>query len=364
VSGDFRQHSVAHFIAPVIARHDRAQYLVYCYSNIRPERHDAMTRRLREAADLWRDVAALSDHDLATFIAADGIDILVDLSGHTSGNRLGAFAHRSAPVQMSWIGYPDTTGLPAMDYRLTDAWADPVGEADDRATETLLRIPDGFLCYSPSPDTQGTPECSPPPHELNGFVTFGSLNNLAKINDSVVACWSAILRSVPASCLLLKGAALADARVRERIARRFGEHGVEASRLELLTYTASTADHLACYRRVDIALDTFPYNGTTTTCEALWMGVPVVTFTGHTHASRVGLSLLQRIGLAEFAVDNLDDYAARAIALANDGPRLATLHASLRERMRASPLMDNAGFCARLENCYRQAWQQWCEKAD
>ncbi len=360
VSGDFKQHSVAHFIAAILEHQDRAAYLVYCYSNLRPERHDAMTVQLREAADLWRDVAVLSDLDLATLIAADGIDILIDLSGHTSGNRLGAFAYRPAPVQMSWIGYPDTTGLPAMDYRLIDEWADPSGVADERATETLLRIVNGFLCYSPP---KAAPDCGSPPCQLNGYVTFGSLNNLAKVNDSVIACWSAILQSVPGSRLLLKGAALADASVRERIAARFGEHGIAAHRLELIAYTASIEQHLACYQRMDIALDTFPYNGTTTTCEALWMGVPVVTLVDQVHASRVGLSLLSQIGLAEFAASDRGEYERRAVALANDAARLETLHASLRDRMRSSPLMDKQGFCVRLESCYRQAWQQWCEQA-
>jgi len=361
VSSDFRQHSVAHFIAPVLVNHDRARYLVYCYSNLRPEQHDAVTVHLRETVDLWRDVLALNDKDLDDLIAADGIDILVDLSGHTSGNRLGVFAYRPAPIQISWIGYPDTTGLPALDYRLTDEFADPIGEADARATETLLRVPGGFLCYSPPPDT---PECGPPPCEVNGYVTFGSLNNLAKVNDSVVACWSTILRSVPDSRLLLKGAALADSKACERITGRFADHGIDASRLELLPYTATNIEHLLCYRRIDIALDTFPYNGTTTSCEALWMGVPVVTQVGSVHANRVGLSILQQVGLAEFAAASLDEYEACAIGLANDVALVARLRETLRDRMRVSPLMDGKGFCERLEQSYREAWRHWCEETE
>lgn len=362
VSADFKRHSVAHFIAPVLAHHDRGGFLVYCYSSLHPDRHDAMTGQLRASADLWRDVASLSDADLATLIAADGIDILVDLSGHTGGNRLGAFALRPAPVQLNWLGYPDTTGLPTMDYRLTDAWADPPGSADDRATETLLRLTEGFLCYAPPPDA---PACAAPPHQHYGFMTFGSFNNLAKMNDTVIACWSAILRAVPDSRLLLKGAALADVDVRARVAGRFAAQGIEAARLDLLAYTGSTTDHLACYQRMDIALDTFPYNGTTTTCEALWMGVPVVMQVGQIHASRTGLSLLQQVGLADYAAASVEDYVARAVALANDVQRLTALHASLRERMRNAPLMDGAGFCARLErDGYRRVWRQWCEATD
>lgn len=359
VSPDFKQHSVAHFIAPVLEHHDRKHCLVYCYSNLRPEQHDAMTGRLREAADLWRDIVTLSDADAATLIAADGIDILVDLSGHTAGNRLGVFAYRPAPVQVSWIGYPDTTGLPAMDYRLTDVWADPEGEADERSTEKLLRIPGGFLCYTPPGDA---PDPGPLPRDRDGALGFGSLNNLAKINDTVVAVWAEILRSVPRSRLILKSTALADIHARERMAQRFAEHGIEADRLDLRQWTASTAKHLDCYRNIDIALDTFPYNGTTTTCEALWMGVPVITLRGGTHAGRVGLSLLNQLGLAEFATEGADAYVELAVALAGDLPRIRELRATLRERMRDSPLTDGKGFCRRLEDTFRQAWRRWCER--
>jgi predicted O-linked N-acetylglucosamine transferase (SPINDLY family) len=354
VSPDFKQHSVAHFIEPALTHHDRSRCLIYCYSNLRPEQHDDMTGRLRKASDLWRDIASLSDSDAATLIAADGIDILVDLSGHTAGNRLGVFAYRPAPVQVSWIGYPDTTGLPAMDYRLTDTWADPEGEADNRTTEKLMRIPDGFLCYAPPDDA---PDPGPLPWDRNGIIRFGSLSNLAKVNDTVVAVWATILNAVPQSRLMLKGTALADNQARERMALRFAAHGVEAVRLDLRHWTASTAKHLACYHEVDIALDTFPYNGTTTTCEAIWMGVPVITLRGETHAGRVGLSLLSQLGLAEFATETADAYVKYAVSLANDLPRLRAFHGTLRERMRDSSLTDAQQFAERLERCYRSVWQ-------
>lgn len=358
VSPDFKQHSVAQFIEAVLAHHNRAQQTIYCYSNLRPEQHDATTRRLREAADLWRDIVAMSDADAATLIAADGIDILVDLSGHTAGNRLGVFAHRPAPVQVSWIGYPDTTGLPAMDYRLTDVWADPEGDADVRTTEKLLRIPGGFLCYAPPGDA---PDPGPLPFDRDGIVTFGSLNNLAKVNDTVVAVWARILNAVPRSHLMLKSATLADVHVRERTSERFSKHGIEADRLDLLPWTASSAEHLECYRKLDIALDTFPYNGTTTTCEALWMGVPVITLRGETHAARVGMGLLNQLGLAEFVVESPGAYVEHAASLSRDLSRLRELRGMLRARMRDAPLTDAAGFRGRLQEYYRRVWRQWCK---
>jgi predicted O-linked N-acetylglucosamine transferase (SPINDLY family) len=361
VSPDFKQHSVAHFIESVLGHHDRDRCLMFCYSNLRPEQHDSTTHRLRKASDLWRDIASLGDSDAATLIAADGIDILVDLSGHTAGNRLGVFARQPAPVQVSWIGYPDTTGLPAMDYRLTDKRADPEGHTDQYSTEKLLRITDGFLCYAPPDDA---PDPGPLPCDRKGNITFGSLNNLAKVNDAVIAAWARILNAVPGSCLMLKGTALADKSACERILRRFANQGIEANRLALRHWTATTAKHLACYQDMDIALDTFPYNGTTTTCEALWMGVPVITLRGETHAGRVGLSLLNQMGLAEFAAVTADAYVELAVSLANDLPRLRTLRSTLRERMRGSSLTDGKGFCLRLENMFRVAWRRWCERRD
>lgn len=361
ISADFRQHSVAHFIEPVLAQHDRNRVLVYCYSNLRQERHDPVTARLRSLADLWRDVATLNDAELAALIAADGIDVLVDLSGHTSGNRLGVFARHPAPVQISWLGYPNTTGMAAVDYRLTDSSTDPPEVADRFAVECLRRLPEGFLCYAPPADA---PDCGGPACSRNGFVTFGSLNNLAKINSDVIALWSAIINATPGSHLLLKGAAFADAAVRERVLRRFADHGVTADRLDLLVYTRSVAEHFACYHRIDIALDTFPYNGTTTTCEALWMGVPVVCLVGSTHASRVGLSILRQMDLSEYACTTVEDYRARVIALADDRLTLEMLHDSLRERMRGSTLMDAHRFCRQLENEYRTVWRIWCSKTD
>lgn len=358
VSSDFKGHSVSHFIEPVLDAHDHSRFLVFCYSNLHTSQHDATTARIRNLSDLWRDVFPLSDRDLADLIAADGIDILVDLSGHTNGNRLGAFALRPAPIQLSWIGYPDTTGLPAMDYRITDAYADPVGIAEPFSTEKLLRMDGGFLCYAPPADA---PECGEPPCCSHDYVTFGSLNNLAKMNSGVIETWSGILNSVPRSRLLLKGAALADNGICDRISARFSEHGISRDRLELLAYTRSTREHLACYNLIDIALDTFPYNGTTTTCEALWMGVPVITCAGEIHACRVGTSLLRQVNLEEFVATNRDDYIHLAKKLVNDPGRILSHRLTLRDRISMSSLMDRERMCDRLENSYHQIWRKWCE---
>lgn len=356
-SPDFKEHSVAYFIAPILAHHNRARCTVFCYSNLPPEREDPMTEQLRVRADVWREISAMTDDDAAALVGADGIDILVDLAGHTAGNRLGVFARRAAPVQMTWIGYPGTTGVPAMDYRLTDAVADPDPNADRNYTEKLLRIPQGFLCYAPPPKT---PEPAPPPHESKGFVTFGSFNNLAKLNDSLMRWWAAILDAIPDSRLVLKAGALADDTVRARIHASFSRLGIDIRRIELLSWVPTAAGHLGHYGQVDVALDTFPYNGTTTTCEALWMGVPVVTRSGMTHASRVGASLLSNIGLSELIADTADRYVEVAVALAHDLSRMRELRKTLRDRMRGSPVMDGRGFCDRLETCYRDAWWRWC----
>ena len=299
VSADFRRHSVAYFIEPVIAAHDRRNVEVVCYADVVAP--DAVTRRIRAMADLWRDVRGFTDIALADLVRRDRIDVLVDLGGHTMESRLRAFMHKPAPVQVAYLGYPGTTGMAQMDARIVDAWTDPPGnregEADSTHTEKLVRLPNGFLCYRPS-DT--APAIAPPPSIKNGYVTFGSFNNLSKVTDETIAAWSAVLKAVPGSRLLLKAKALADPATRDRVAGLFGAQGIAPDRLDLMGWVLD-GDPLETYNRVDIGLDTFPYNGTTTTCEALWMGVPAVSLVGATHAGRVGLSLLTRAGLTDLA---------------------------------------------------------------
>ena len=359
VSPDFCTHSVAWFIEPVLAHHDRMRFTVYGYSNVHPDRADEVTARLRGHCDQWRDIAPLNDTQLAELIRQDGIDLLIDLAGHSTRSRLMAFALRPAPVQLTWLGYPNITGLPAMDYRLTDACADPEDEPETAGGERLVRLPQGFLCYAPPPDA---PDPGTPPHAGNGYITFGSFNNLAKLNDRVVSAWSAVLNAVPGSRLLLKSVGLANAAVRERLQIRFAAHGVAAGRIELLPQTLSFIDHLALYRRLDIALDTFPYNGTTTTCEALWMGVPVIALAGDRHAGRVGISLLSQIGLHDLIASSVEEYVSLAATLAADSARISSLRSTLRERMRASPLCDAPAFTRKIEAAYREMWGKWCAR--
>lgn len=352
VSPDFYSHSVASFVEPVLAHHDRGQVLVACYSDVATP--DDVTARLEDVSDLWRDTVGMSDTSLAEQIRADGIDILVDLAGHTANNRLPVFARRAAPVQVTWIGYPATTGLAAMDYRLTDEWADPPGQSDDWHSEELLRLPVGFLCYGPPAD------CPEPADAAGeGPVTFASFNNLSKVGAGVVATWAATLQAVPGSRLLLKSRQLADTALGERLLAAFAKHGIEAGRIELRGRIASRTDHLALYREVDIALDTFPYNGTTTTCEALWMGVPVVTLAGTRHAGRVGVSLLEAAGFADSVAGSRDEYVAISARLAADRP----LPAEVRARIAASPLTDAVGFTNGLEAALRETWRDKCRKS-
>jgi predicted O-linked N-acetylglucosamine transferase (SPINDLY family) len=357
VSADFYDHSVAHFIEPLLAEHDREAFIVHCYADVVLE--DAVTARLRALPLHWHSIAGLGDTEVAERVRHDRIDILVDLAGHTGGNRLALFAQRPAPVQVTYLGYPNTTGVPAIDYRLTDAIADPPG-SEAFHTETLVRLEHGFLCYQGDPDLASAVE---PPVLRHGHPTFGSFNNLAKITPEVIAVWARLLMALPAARLVLKNKSLRDAGVRQHLLEAFAAHGVVAERLELIGWLADPADHLRLYDRIDVALDTFPYNGTTTTCEALWMGVPVITVRGDRHAARVSASLLQRVGLEDLVAGDLEDYARRAIMLAEDVPRLAGLRAGLRARMQQSPLCDRQGFARELEAAYRKMWQWRCEQA-
>ncbi len=354
VSPDFRMHSVTYFLEPLLANHDHGLFEVYCYSDV--PHADATTVRLRSYADVWREIAGRSDADVATQVTADGIDILVDLAGHTAANRLPVFAQRPAPVQVSWLGYPNTTGLSAMGYRITDAFADPPGR-DAFYSEKLVRLDGCFLCYQPPGEA---PTVAPLPAATKGFITFGSFNNLSKMQPGVIALWSQVLHAVPGARLLVKNPSLTDPPTRQRIAAMFERHGIGPDRLELLGHTPTPQEHLALYGRVDIALDTFPYNGTTTTCEALWMGVPVVTLAGAVHAGRVGLSLLTAAGLPDLIAATPAEYVARAVARAGDRAALSRLRAGLRAHVQQSKLCDAAGFAHAMETALRSIWRSWC----
>ncbi|MBL8962869.1 MAG: tetratricopeptide repeat protein [Phycisphaeraceae bacterium] len=344
VSPDFRTHSVAYFVEPLLRHLDRDRVEVTCYSTSKTQ--DQTTRRLKDLAAHWRPCAGLADAALADRIRSDRIDILFDLAGHTSDNSLPVFAMRPAPIQATWCGYPATTGLTAIDWRLVDSITDPAG-SESHCVEKIMRMDPCFLCYQP-PDA--SPPVGPSPAEAAGHVTFGSFNTLLKLNTRVVETWARILRETPGSKLMLKATQLADSRVRGWTVDRFAAAGIDPARIDVLEATASQHDHLALYHRMDIALDPFPYAGTTTTCEAMWMGVPVVTLAGRSHAGRVGLSLLSAVGMDELAAPDVDSYVALAVGLAGDRARTASLRASTRDRVASSVLCDGPAFAGRFES--------------
>ena len=356
VSPDFRVHSVSYFFLPLLIAHDRNEVEVFCYAEVK--RPDHMTDRIRELSDYWRTTVGLGDDAVAQQIFQDRIDILVDLAGHTANNRLRVFARKPAPVQVTWLGYPGTTGLPVMDYRLTDEIADPEGDGDEYYSETLVRLKDGFLCYLPPDGASGV---SSLPVLKSGGITFGSFNNLPKVNERVIEVWSQILLQVSGSSLLLKSKSLADKSTKRRYMDLFIKNGVTSDQIKMLPKTSSISEHLDFYNRVDIGLDPFPYNGTTTTCEALWMGVPVVTLRGDRHSARVGSSILTRVGLEELITVNEEEYVSRAVGLAGVPDRLKKLKAGMRQRMMESPLCDSKAFARAVEGVYRRIWKSFCE---
>jgi len=359
VSPDFWNHAVASFFEPILRQHDRQVVDVYCYAEV--ARPDDVTARLKGFADHWIDTVGMSDEVLARRIADDKIDILVDLAGHTAKNRLLVFARKPAPVQVTWLGYPHSTGLEAMDYRLVDAVTDPAGEGQCWASETLVRLDNGFLCYAPPPDA---PPNAAPPCLASGTITFGSFNNPTKLSSATLDAWAMLLGRVPGSRLLAKGKLFADAGGRTDMLVKLQQRGVDAQRVTLLGPVFSVGDHLGLYEQVDIALDPFPYNGTTTTCEALWMGVPVVTLCGDCHAGRVGASLLTQIGLTELIAGSTEAYVEIAAGLATDTYRLSELRDSLRARLAASPLCNAPAFARKIESAYRDMWRNYCGKAN
>jgi predicted O-linked N-acetylglucosamine transferase (SPINDLY family) len=359
VSADFRRHSVAFFIEPLLAAHDRQQVDIVCFSDV--EQADDTTARIKQLADHWRDCRGMSDDRLAQIVRNDRIDIVIDLAGHTAGNRLLTFARRPAPVQMTYLGYPNTTGMAAMDYRITDALADPPGVTDAFHTEQLIRLPRTAWCYRPA--TDAPPVAATPPSAGAAHFTFASFNKLAKISPPCIVAWAELLRATPGSRMIIKSTALGDVVLRQRLADAFAARGADATRLDILGPQHATAEHLATYARVDVALDTFPYHGTTTTCDALWMGVPVVTLAGQTHVSRVGVSLLHAVGLADLVAETPQQYVEIVGRLAADRSRLSQLRSSLRARMQSSELMDGTTLAREIESAMRQAWQRWCSSA-
>jgi predicted O-linked N-acetylglucosamine transferase (SPINDLY family) len=349
ISADFRRHPVAAYIGPVLAAHDHEAFHVTCYSS--SGRPDEVTERLRRSADEWRDIANVADADAAELIRGDGIDILIDLGGHTAGNRLQVLARRPAPVQMTHFGYPNTTGMRAVDYRLTDLVADPPG-TDALYTETLVRLPGVAWCWGPP---ENAPDPGPPPCTRNGFVTFGSLNNPAKMTEEVVGVWAKILHAVAGSKLLLLTGRLTEAR--RRFEELFARLGVGPERLRLEP-RQSAERYYSLWAEADVGLDPFPYNGGVTTPDALWMGVPVVALAGASYRARQGLRVLGTVELGDWVADTTDAYVELAVRKAADLAGLTELRAGLRDRLRSSPLLDTATFTRQLEDAYRRMWEE------
>jgi predicted O-linked N-acetylglucosamine transferase (SPINDLY family) len=353
VSPDFRGHPVGHLLLPLFAHHDRQRFEIVCYSDVR--RADPITERLRSLTSAWHDTAGMSDSQLAERVRADRIDLLVDLTLHTARNRLLVFARKPAPVQVTMLGMPATTGLATMDYRLTDPYLNPPGSSDADYTERSIRLPHCFWIYE-APEEE-TP-VGPLPALTNGFITFGCLNPLFKVTPPALELWLRILGAVPGSRLVLLSESGAH---REALRERFREGGVAGDRLEFVGRTPR-AEHLRRYQRLDLGLDPFPYNGHTTTLDALWMGVPLVTLTGRTAVARGGTSILMNVGLPELIAATPEQYIKIAVALARDVPRLAELRSTLRPRMESSPLMDGKQYAADVERAFRSMWDTWCRQ--
>jgi len=351
LSPDFRAHTIAHLIEPILAHHDRGRFDVLCYSSV--SKPDAVTAKLKHLAGTWREVTKASNDEAAAIIRRDDIDILVELAGHMGDNRLLVLARRPAPVQVQ-LGYAGTTGLPGVDYRITDPYSDPP-EADAYYTERLIRLPDCAWPYKP---TEGIPNPGPLPASRAGYVTFGCLNKAVKITQPAIDLWCKILAAVPLSRIVLLSPPN-----NQGMIERFTRSGLDPARV-VLAPRLSRGEYLRLFsERIDIALDPFPYNGDTTTCDGLWMGVPQVSLAGNAFVSRRGVSHLSNVGLADLVAKSPEEYLHKAVELANDLTRLAELRSGLRQKMAASPLTDGARYTRALESAYRQIWTAWCKTA-
>ena len=354
VSADFFDHASAFFLVPLFRHHDRRQVEVFCYCH--RAHSDKVTQQMKDHVQHWRSIVGLPDANAAALVREDQIDILVDLKLHTAANRLLVFAHKPAPVQATWLGYPGTTGMDTVDYRLTDPCLDPPGLDDAYYSERSIHLPDTFWCYDP---LTSEPSVNAPPCLEKGFVTFGCLNNFCKINDVVLTLWTRVFKAISNSRLLLLAP---EGSSRQRILHWLGREGIGAERVEFVG-RQTRSEYRETYHRIDIGLDTVPYNGHTTSLDSFWMGVPVITLAGQRVVGRAGLSQLTNLGLPELIAQTPQQYVQIATDLAGDLPRLAEMRRTLRARMQASPLMDAPRFARNVEAAYRQMWRNWCEAA-
>jgi predicted O-linked N-acetylglucosamine transferase (SPINDLY family) len=352
VSPDFRNHAASFFLVALLSAHDHQNFEIFCYADVACP--DRITARLRSYADVWQNITGLTDEQVAQLVRQDKIDILVDLSMHTAGNRLLVFARKPAPVQVCWLN-PGTTGLSTIDYRLTDPYIDPPGLHDHDYSEESVRLPDTFWCYDP---LASEPAVNALPALENGYITFGCLNNFCKVNVSVLKLWAQVLKAVDGSRLMLLAA---EGSHRQHTLDLLEQEGVKPDRVTFVA-RRPRQQYLELYHRIDIGLDTFPYNGHTTSFDAFWLGVPVITIVGQTAVARGGLSLLRNLGLPELIAEKPEQFVSIAVELTNDLPRLRDLRATLRDRMHASPLMDAPRFARNIEAAYREMWRRWCVK--
>ena len=354
VSGDFRDHAVNYFFEPLLAHHDKGNFEFFAYANMHTE--DAITARLKPGFDHWRNIRALGQDAAADLIESDGIDILVDMSGHMSGNRLLIFARKPAPIQATWLGFTTTTGVKAIDYRITDVYADPPGMTEHLNTETLWRLPAIFSCYQPRADIADP--IDHPPRDDNGFITFGCFNNFTKVTDGTLKCWAEILGRASDARLLLEIVGIDSEDFRRETQARLARLGLPLDRVILEPRRRS--NQYVLYNKIDIALDPFPFNGGTTTMDALWMGVPVISLAGEYFTARMGVTILNNVGLSEVLAENEAAYVDLAVGLATDPARLRAIRHNLRQKMNDSRMMDFSAFARDIEAAYRGMWQVWC----
>lgn len=355
VSGDFRDHPVNYFFEPLLQHHQRCDFEFFAYANMHAE--DSITARLKARFDHWRNIRALNDDAAADLIEADGIDILVDMSGHMAANRLLIFARKPAPVQITWLGFTTTTGVSAIDYRITDPYVDPPGMTEHFNTETLWRLPATFCCYQPRTDIAAP--IDHPPRDDNGYTTFGCFNNFTKVTDRTLKCWAEILSRIPDARLLLEIVGIDSEGFRRETEARMARLALPLDRVILEPRKRS--NQYVLYNRIDIALDPFPFTGGTTTLDALWMTVPVVSLAGKYFTARMGVTILNNLGLPELIVQDEGAYVELAVALAKDASKLRAIRGNLRQQMSASRMMDFAAFARDMETAYRGMWRQWCD---
>ena len=357
VSSDLKDHSIAYFLLPLLENINKNQFNIYCFSAVKTP--DNVTEKFKSLSTQWRDISKDNNESVVKQIKQDNIDILIDLSGHTLGSSLNIFAYKPSPIQMTYLGYPFSTGLSNIDYRITDNFTDPVGYTEHLHTEQLARLNPSFLCFQPGPET---PICNMLPVEKSGYITFGSFNNYSKLSVSTIKSWAEILKAVPNSKIFLKNTNFIPDLLRDNILSTFEESGVYHDRVILHHSTASKDNHLDLYNNIDICLDPYPYNGTTTTFEAIFMGAPVVCLKGNAHYNRVGHSILSNLDLEELCADTSAHYINIAITLANNIEKLKTYRSTLRDKLLSSSLTDAKRFTKNFEVLLKKAWIKYCDE--